>query len=150
MSLMTRAPQKGGGGDGVVPGDRLNVGGVEAPGFYGGFALLAALLGTLALFLHDDRHLAAGDAVHGVEAFEGVFAVEKRTLIEVGEVLFRVFAGEGCAAEEHGDFHALGVELLEAPHRPVPVEEPAQQRRRGMDLVDMGLRFGAHRQTFVS
>ena len=38
----------------------------------------------------------------------------------------------------------LGVELLEPPLRPVPVEEPAQQRGRGLDLVDMGLRFGAH------
>ena len=28
--------------------------------------------------------------------------------------------------------------------RPVPVEEAAQQRSRGIDLVDMSLRFGAH------
>ena len=43
-----------------------------------------------------------------------------------------------------------GVELVEPAQRAVPVEEPAQQRGRGLDLVDMGLRFGAHRsESFV-
>ena len=39
----------------------------------------------------------------------------------------------------------LCVQLLQPLLRAVPVEEPAQQRGRGVDLVDMGLRFGAHR-----
>ena len=38
----------------------------------------------------------------------------------------------------------LGVELLQPALGAVPVEEPAQQRGRGVDLVDIGLRFGAH------
>jgi len=38
----------------------------------------------------------------------------------------------------------LGIELVEPPHRAVPVEETAQQRQRGANLVDMILRFGAH------
>jgi len=38
----------------------------------------------------------------------------------------------------------LGVELLEPLHRRIPIEEPAEQRQGGIDLVDMGLRFGAH------
>ena len=36
------------------------------------------------------------------------------------------------------------VELVEPAQRAVPVEEAAQQRERVVDLVDMGLRFGAH------
>src|SRR5438270_2006228 len=40
----------------------------------------------------------------------------------------------------------LVIELLQALVRPVPIEEPAQQRGRGIDLVDMGLRFSAHGQ----
>ena len=39
----------------------------------------------------------------------------------------------------------LGIELVEPLHRPVPVEESAQQGGGGIDPVDMGLRFGAHR-----
>ena len=38
-----------------------------------------------------------------------------------------------------------GVELVEPLERAVPVEEAPQQCGRGVDLVDMGLRFGAHR-----
>src|SRR4051794_30828861 len=38
----------------------------------------------------------------------------------------------------------LCVQLLQSLVGAVPVEEPAQQRGRGVDLVDMGLRFGAH------
>ena len=38
----------------------------------------------------------------------------------------------------------LGIELVEPLQRAVPVEEAAQQRGSGIDLVDMGLRFGAH------
>ncbi len=38
----------------------------------------------------------------------------------------------------------LGIQLVEPLQRPVPVEETSEQRRRGIDLVDMGLRFGAH------
>ena len=38
----------------------------------------------------------------------------------------------------------LGVKLIQALQRTIPVEEPAQQRQGGIDLVDMGLRFGAH------
>ena len=37
------------------------------------------------------------------------------------------------------------VQLVEPAQRAVPVEEPAQQRERVVDRVDMGLRFGAHR-----
>jgi len=36
------------------------------------------------------------------------------------------------------------VELVEPAHRAVPIKETADQRHRGVDLVDMGLRFGAH------
>ena len=43
-----------------------------------------------------------------------------------------------------------GVQFLQPAQRPVPVEEAAQQRGRGIDLVDMGLRFGAHRTDSVS
>jgi len=38
----------------------------------------------------------------------------------------------------------LRVELVEPPQRAVPIEEAAKQRECGIDLVDMGLRFGAH------
>ena len=38
----------------------------------------------------------------------------------------------------------LGVQLVEPLQRPVPVEEPAQQIEGRPDLVDGGLRFGAH------
>jgi hypothetical protein len=38
----------------------------------------------------------------------------------------------------------LRVELVEAAHRTVPVEEPAKQRQRRVDRIDMVLRFGAH------
>ena len=48
----------------------------------------------------------AGDGVHHVEAVEGVFAVEERALVEVGEVVLGVVAGEGGAAEEDGDVDA--------------------------------------------
>ncbi len=41
-------------------------------------------------------------------------------------------------------FLDLGVQFLEPPMRAVPIEEPAEQRGRGIDLVDMVLRFGAH------
>ena len=37
-----------------------------------------------------------------------------------------------------------GVELVEPLQRAVPVEEPAQEVEGGIDLVDGGLRFGAH------
>src|SRR3954451_6471105 len=40
----------------------------------------------------------------------------------------------------------LGVELVEPPDRAIPVDEPPEQRRRRIDLVDMSLRFGAHRK----
>jgi hypothetical protein len=36
------------------------------------------------------------------------------------------------------------VELVEPAQCAVPIEEPAQQRQRCLDLVDMSLRFGAH------
>jgi hypothetical protein len=36
------------------------------------------------------------------------------------------------------------VELVQAPQRAVPVQEAAEQVEGGPDLVDMGLRFGAH------
>ena len=36
------------------------------------------------------------------------------------------------------------VQLLQAAMRAIPVEEPAEQRRCCIDLVDMGLRFSAH------
>ena len=38
----------------------------------------------------------------------------------------------------------LVVKLCQPPVRLVPVEEPAEQLGGGVDLVDMGLRFGAH------
>jgi hypothetical protein len=38
----------------------------------------------------------------------------------------------------------LVVQFAQPPVRLVPVEEPAKQSGRGIDLVDMGLRFGAH------
>jgi hypothetical protein len=36
------------------------------------------------------------------------------------------------------------VQFVEPPKRAVPVEEPAKEVERGLYLVDMGLRFGAH------
>ena len=47
---------------------------------------------------------------------------------------------------QSGIFH-LGVELFETLVGAVPVEEPTQQRSRGIDLIDMSLRFGAHCET---
>src|SRR6185369_8123385 len=44
-----------------------------------------------------------------------------------------------------GGIFYLGVQFLEPLERTIPVEEAAQKRGRGIDLVDMGLRFGAHR-----
>src|SRR5690606_4499397 len=37
-----------------------------------------------------------------------------------------------------------GIQLVESPQCPVPVQETAQQVERCLDAVDMGLRFGAH------
>ncbi len=39
------------------------------------------------------------------------------------------------------------VEFVEPALRAVPLDEAADKRHRGVDLVDMGLRFGAHRET---
>ncbi len=36
------------------------------------------------------------------------------------------------------------IELVEPAQRAIPVEETADQRQCGVDLIDMGLRFGAH------
>jgi hypothetical protein len=38
----------------------------------------------------------------------------------------------------------LGVQLFQPAVGAVPVEEPAQQRGGGLNLLNMGLRFGAH------
>ena len=40
------------------------------------------------------------------------------------------------------------VEFIEPTQRAVPVEEPAEQRERVLDRVDMSLRFSAHGRTF--
>ena len=42
----------------------------------------------------------------------------------------------------------LVIELDQPPVRLVPIEEAAKQRGSGIDLVDMGLRFGAHGMSF--
>ena len=58
--------------------------------------------------------LDGADAVHHVEALEGVLAVEEPALVDLAEVALDVDAGEGGAAEQHRDLgQAAGVQLLE-------------------------------------
>ena len=54
------------------------------------------------------------DAVHHVEALEGVLAVEEPALVDLAQVALDVDAGERGAAEQHRDLgQAAGVQLLE-------------------------------------
>ena len=58
--------------------------------------------------------LGGPDAVHHVEALEGVLAVEEPALVHLAQVALDVHAGEGGAAEQHRDLgQAAGVQLLE-------------------------------------
>jgi len=56
---------------------------------------------------------AGGDIVHDFEAFEGVFAIEEGSFVEIAEVFFDVFAREGSAAEDDGEVEAETVEFDE-------------------------------------
>ena len=54
----------------------------------------------------------------------------------------------GLGIVPQGGILNLRIQLVEPLQRAIPIEEAAQQRQGGIDLVDMGLRFGAHGISF--
>ncbi len=74
---------------------------------------MSAFFGAVALCGDDFVELVVGDGVHGVEAVEGIAAVEEGPFVEVSEGFFGVVAGEGGATEEYGEGDILVIEFVE-------------------------------------